>query len=123
MTLSPLAEHLVAQPPSNSVSASPVPVPLSTYKCKGPVIFMSDGHPWSCKVREACQHPVCPSTCLLPAPFAFGTAFGLECGRTWLLTVCSSPGSQAWDPPVVLFIVGMRAVLPGQGAHFPGPWG
>lgn len=58
-----------------------------------------------------------------PAPFAFGTAFGLERGRPWLLAVCSSPGSQAWGPPVVLFIVGMRAVLLGQGGHFPGPWG
>lgn len=76
---------------------------------------MSDGRPRSCKVREACQHPVCPSTCLLPGSLCFWHCVGLECGRPWLFAVCSSPDSQAWGPPVVLFIVGMRAVLLGRG--------
>lgn len=97
----------------------PAPVPLSTYKCKGPVILMSDGHPGSSKVREACQHPICPSTCLLPSSLCFWHCVWSGVWVPMLLAVCSSPGSQAWGPPVVLFIVGIWVP---RGA-FPWPLG
>lgn len=68
---------------------------------------MSDGRPRSCKVREACQHPVCPSTCLLPGSLCFWhcvwsgvwTPMVVRClFQPWLSGLGSSSGAvHCWD--------------------------
>lgn len=68
---------------------------------------MSDGHPRSCKVREACQHPICPSTCLLLGSLCFWhcvwsgvwTPMVARClFQPWLSGLGSSSGAvHCWD--------------------------